>query len=78
MVNPYEPPKFVVRKSFFKRLTKASAMALAEYRAGLKREGLDTWSHLQAWLGLIVTVLLMLFVAIAVVVLALVNIGFFR
>ena len=77
MVNPYEPPMGIAPKSFWKRLRKAFAMAAAEYRAGLKRDGFDGWSHLQAWLGLVVTALLLLLMVVAGVILALVNSGIF-
>lgn len=75
MVNPYEPPKGIAPKSFRKRFMKALAMAAAEYRAGLKRDGLNGWPHLQAWLQLIVTALLVLLITVAAAVLALVNSG---
>lgn len=78
MTNPYEPPKGIAPKSYWKRLKKGFAMAAAEYRAGLKRDGFDGWTHLQAWLGLVVTAFLMLLATIAVVVIAVVNAGIFK
>ena len=69
MINPYEPPSVEPRNSsFLKRLRRAFSMAGTEYRAGLRRDGFTTWSHLHAWLGLILTAMLFLLTAVGVII----------
>ena len=78
MINPYEPPSGELRNStFFKRLRRAFSMAGTEYRAGLRREGFTTWSHLHAWLGLILTALLCLLVAVGIITVIVVKLFIF-
>ena len=55
MINPYEPPRPTDNHQapLWKRVRRGLARAAAEYRAGLKREGMTGWQHFRAWLTLL-------------------------
>ncbi len=79
MINPYEPPSGEPPNStYLKRLRRAFSMAGAEYRAGLRRDGFTTWSHLHAWLGLILTALLLLLFSVGVIIVIVLKLFMFN
>ncbi len=72
MANPYESPPELPRTPFLKRLRRGLALALAEYRSGLKRDNFSFPSLLRAWAGLFL-VTLNVFVFFVLVVLFLLD-----
>jgi hypothetical protein len=59
MENPYESPPELPRTSLLKRLRRGLALALAEYRYGLKRDNFSFPSLVRAWASLLVVTLIM-------------------
>ena len=60
MINPYRPPEPTRLAPFHKRLRTAVRLAVAEYRRGMRREGLVGQTHWISWFSLGILVLLAL------------------